>query len=73
MPLVHPSSSHPERPVVDELFAATLCAECLMMKTGLPLSTVDAVLADLARHIVMTSGEDHCQACMRATVVYRLG
>ena len=44
-----------------------------MKKTGLPLSTVHAVLADLARHIVMTPGEDHCQACMRATVVYRLG
>ena len=51
----------------------SLCNDSLAHKTGLVDRSVQSVLNQLARKIKLTTEAGRCAACLRQTVVHRLG
>jgi hypothetical protein len=66
---LHGASDVDEPLVASTLNSSALCAECIARKTGLAVTRIDEVT--LAMH---TSAKvARCNACLKQTVVHRLG
>ena len=69
--------TEPDAPDVQPILAAitgrSLCAQCIVRKTGVPAVRVDDVLVRFGHVIRATTGVAACEECGRSTVVHRLG
>jgi hypothetical protein len=51
---------------------ATLCADCIAKKTGIPLARVEPLLIRIASTLRILSAAALCDACLTAKRVFRL-
>ena len=51
---------------------ASLCAECLAKKTGVPFGRIDAALGRMGQTLTVVITTARCDACLTVTKVFRL-
>ena len=51
----------------------SMCGDCIARKSGVPLSRVDDMLKRVRESFRITTTIARCGACLKQTVVHRLG
>jgi hypothetical protein len=51
----------------------SLCDDCVAKRVGLPARRVPSVVNQIAETLIVTTQAGRCDACLRQTVVHRLG
>jgi hypothetical protein len=58
--------------IVSTITGASLCAECIAKKIGVPSGRVKLTLIRIDKTLKVTSGVAICDACLTSTKVFRL-
>ncbi len=58
--------------ITSTITGASLCAECLARKTGIPFGRIDAALGRIGKTLRVMSDVAPCDGCLTATKVFRL-
>jgi hypothetical protein len=70
---MHGASDLDDALIAAALTKVALCGDCIARKVGVPVSRLNGTLDRLTLSVKVTNGVARCDACLKQTVVHRLG